>query len=91
VNTVTKQFTYQLRINLSACIATERSRYWLILRPRQEYQIASTCIFRVLILILKKVKCLNNKKHAMYIIYGIELGAENVASLFCASVSFAQL
>jgi len=27
----------------------------------------------------------------MYIIYGIELGAEYVAPLFCASVSFARL
>jgi len=89
MDTVTKQFTYQLRIKLGARSATEHSRYWLMLSSRQEYKIAFTCILRVLILI-KKVKCLNKKKHAMYIIDGIELGAEYVTPLFCASVSVAR-
>jgi len=61
-----------------------------MLSPKQEYKIVFTCILRVLILI-KKVKCLNKKKHAMYIIDGIEHGAEYVMPFFCATVSVARL
>ena len=60
----------------SNTLSLEHNHYWLTFCPRQKYKIASIYIFRVLILL--KGKCLHNKKHAMYVIYWIELGAEYV-------------